>query len=176
LEGPIDTEDLQALKASTLNARSQSASLATLAFQHLAKQATEVSIINEHPGWVKTGATKSVPGILGIVLRGVESIAENWVTTPIEESGARHVFLATSSAYKAKTGAGKGVPLVEGLATHKGADDVEASGVYSVNKNGEGPGKKAVDLLRQYNEDGTAEKSWSYFSSEVERVTGQPVL
>jgi hypothetical protein len=176
LEGPIDTEDWQALKLSALKSRAHGASLSTLAFQQLARQAREVGIINESPGWVKTGAGNAMTGIVGVVFRTVQYLFHRWLTTPIEESGARHVFLATSSAYKAKIGSGNGVPLVEGLSIHNGADDEEGSGVYSVDWSGEGPGEKAVNLLRQYNEDGTAEKAWAYFSSEVERVTGQPAI
>jgi hypothetical protein len=176
LEGPINTEDWQGLKTSMLETRAQGASLSTLAFQRLAKEAPEVSLINQHPGWVKTGATGSLPGVVGVVMRTMENWFEGWVTTPIEESGARHVFVATSSAYKSRAESGNGVPLVKGLSVHKGADDEVGSGVYSLNKDGEGPGEKAVELLRRYNEDGTADKAWAYFASEVERVTGHPVL
>jgi hypothetical protein len=174
-EGSIDTEDWQALKASLWTLTGHGASLATLAFQHLAKEAPEVTFINTFPGLVMTGALKVMTGTQGYLVRTVAYLVQRWLAVPLEESGARHVFLATSSTYKPKTGSGDGVPLVEGLPVHAGVDDEIGSGVYSVNWDGEGPGAKVVRLLRQYNDDGTAEKAWTYFTCEIERVLSEPV-
>lgn len=174
-EGPIDTSDWQALKLSTLTGRGHSASLATLGWQHLARQAPDVAFINEYPSFVLTGALNVMTGVQGFLIRTVAYWFQRWLTVPLEESAARHLFLATSAAYKAKTGVENGVPLVGSLDVHAGADGVEGSGVYSLNWDGEGPGEKAVALLQSYNADGTAEKAWSYFSGEVERVLGKPI-
>jgi len=174
-ESAIDTSDWQGINLSALSRRGHSASLATLSWQHLASQAPDVGFVNAYPGLVMTGALNVVTGVQGFLIRTVAYWFQRWLAVPIEESGARHLFLATSAAYKAKTGAENGVPVVEGLNVHAGVDDEEGSGVYSVSWDGEGPGEKAVALLRQYNEDGTAKKAWSYFSGEVERVLGQPI-
>jgi hypothetical protein len=174
-EGTIDTSDWQALKLPVMKARGHSASLATLGWQHLASEAPDVAFINEYPSLVMTGALDNMAGVTGILIRAVAYWFQRWLAVPLEESGQRHVFLATSAAYKAKTGAENGVPLVTGLFVHTGADGVEGSGAYSLNWDGEGPGEKVVALLRRYDEDGTADKAWSFFSGEVERVLGQAI-
>jgi hypothetical protein len=175
LESSIDTSDWQGINLSSLSMRGQGASLATLGWQHLATQAPDVAFVNAYPGLVMTNALNVITGIKGFLIRTLAYWFQRWLAVPIEDSGARHVFVATSAAYKAKIGAENGVPVVEGLKVHAGIDDEEGSGVYSLNWDGEGPGEKVVALLRQYNEDGTAEKAWSYFSGEVERILGQPI-
>jgi hypothetical protein len=170
-EGPIDTTDWQVLKQNPMKGRGHSCTMMTLALEHLAKEAPEVGFINDYPGFVNTPAYSKATGVLGVVVRAVMFLFGWWLVVPLEESAARHVFLSTSEAYKARSAKKNGVPLVAGLVTRPGTEGV-GSGVYSVQSNSESVGDAGMAILEQYRKDGTADKVWEYISSEFDRVLG----
>jgi hypothetical protein len=144
----------------------------TIAWQRLAEEAPGVSIITEFPGLVVTKLFQRLPGWLGFTARIVVFLFGWLLAVPLEESAERHAFMATSAAFPPAKGDAKGVPLVNGLGTHVGAYGVVGSGLYSIGWDNEGPGEKATALLKQYNEDGTADKVWNWVEGESTRILG----
>jgi hypothetical protein len=173
-EGTIYPEDFSALALPITKLRGHSASMMSLALEHLATEAPDVSFINAHPGLVITKSLDQVVGIMGVVLRTVAWIFGRWLAVPLDESAQRHVYLSTSEAFKPKDGPAKGMPLVEGVGIHDGTDGQPGSGVYSVKWDGEGPGDKVVALLEVYRKDGTREKVWEHTTAELDKTSMQP--
>jgi hypothetical protein len=173
-EGIIQMHDLPALTIPLSQLRGHAASTMTLVFQQLANENPDVSFITDHPGTVVTPSLQQIPGILGLIARATIFLIGRWITVPLSESAERHVFLATSDSFKAKSGEAKGVPLVNGLEIHGGIDGEKGSGLYSVNWNCEGPSETAIKLLKDYNANGTADKVWKHCQSELERLVSEP--
>ncbi len=169
-EGPIYPSDFPGLGLSFVAQRGHGCSMNSLGLQRLSEAAPDVAFVNDYPGLVLTGALDSVKGWLGVVMRTVTWLFGRWLAVPLEESAARHLFLATSEAYRPREGSGRGVPLVEGLEVHPGIDGKAGSGVYSVSWDGEGPGESAVALLDGYRKDGMQAKVWDHITGEIERV------
>jgi len=170
-EGPINPSDWQVLKSSVLEARGQGSSLTTISLRKLAEQAPEVSFIHQSPGLVITPALNAMTGFVGVLARIFVFLFGRWAATPLEESGERHSFLATSALYPAKEAKTNGVVL-DGVKVKSGVDGVEGSGVYSVHSDGEGPPEKVIKLLKGYREDGMEDKAWEYMTGELTRVLG----
>lgn len=96
------------------------------------------------------------------------AVAGFFLEMPIQQSGDRHLFLATSARYPGKEG-GKGVEFVDGVA--RGTDGRVGSGVYSVNQLGESSGPKVERLLAEFRKNGVADKVWKNMEDEWERIT-----
>ncbi|KAL2146590.1 hypothetical protein VTI28DRAFT_3089 [Corynascus sepedonium] len=118
-EGPVQTDDMQVRRMSVLRARGHAASLTTLALEEAAQRsaatistsgAGPVSFVHAYPGFVRTPlGRKDVSGATATALVAVNAvlgILGPLIYIPIEESGERHVFLATSARFRAATGGG----------------------------------------------------------------------
>jgi hypothetical protein len=177
-EGIIYPDDFQALKVSLLSLRGHLTSMITLTHFALAQQFPEATFIQIFPGSVKTALMENIPGILGKAMRlfatvGTATGLAGWIS--IEECAQRCTFTSTSAIYppaQSKDDNGGGVLLLEGLQLALGADGKIGTGVYSIDWNGTVINKKAIDLVRQYREDGTMEKLMKHASDEFERISG----
>ena len=107
-------------------------------------------------------------------MKAVYAIIGPMVFIPNEESGERHLFVATSARYPASTGndTAPGVPLVEGLTVARGTDGVTGSGMYSIDQNGESAGPHVEELLAKFRDEGMAGKVWDHIQEEFMRITG----
>ncbi|PRP76370.1 putative short-chain dehydrogenase/reductase [Planoprotostelium fungivorum] len=166
-EGPIDEEDIMMLQTarhtSMLAVRARATSLSTLTMEALSKQAPDVSFIHSYPGYVVTPIGNSMPGVLGVVVRCFNATLGRWIAVSSEETGERHVFLATSARY------GKG-----GVshATPAGAT-TEGGRVYTIGKEGQEGGEEVMKALRDMREKGIVEKIWKLFHEELNRIRGE---
>ncbi|KGO41079.1 Short-chain dehydrogenase/reductase SDR [Penicillium expansum] len=177
-DGPIDVSDFQGKKMSMLKIRGHLVSMTDLALETLAKQAPEVTFINDYPGAVKTGIGRESNTFLAWIMNIVLMIIGPLVYIPIRESGERHLFFATSAKYpprallNATAEASSGVPLSEGVEVASGTDGKVGSGVYSIHWSGEHAGPKVVKLLAGLREQGMAQKVWQHTVGEFDRITG----
>ncbi|KAF2420754.1 NAD(P)-binding protein [Tothia fuscella] len=170
-EGAIDTSDMQALTLPMMQLRGHASTMLSLSLNRIAQENPTVAFITQHPGTVATPALGRMTGIFGVVIRFLTSILGWAFAVPIDESAERHLYLATSSAYPPREGSAKGVPMVGGLEElHEGVDGEVGSGCYSLGWNGEGPGRKAVELLEGYGRDGTGDAVWEHTMGEFERI------
>ncbi|KAK9387282.1 retinol dehydrogenase 14 [Lipomyces mesembrius] len=79
------------------------------------------------------------------------------IATPVNETGERHLFFATSARFP------------------EGGESAAAgsgSGVYSITNDGETAPHKVEQLLGKLRNDGTAQKVWSQVEEEFVRITG----
>ena len=175
-EGSIDKNDFQALRTSLLSMRGHTASLTTLSLEAVAKKAPDVSFVHDFPGPVKSSLMDGVEGVIFTVIRTVFRIIGPFVYIPNEESGERHLFLATSARYRPARTSGdtaSGVPLADGVAVARGTSGESGSGVYSVDQNGESSGPKVEKLLDSFRKEGMVEQAWKDANDEFKRITGR---
>lgn len=162
-------DDFQAWKVPMLSQRGHFSSVITLSLEALAKKAPDVSFIHEFPGSVKTNLARGGEGAAILVLKWVFKIIGPFINIPNQESGERHVFMATSARFVGNDRAASGVPLEGGLAVASG---ISGSSAYSIDWNGQASGPKVEALLGKLRADGTVEKVWRHTEGEFKRITG----
>jgi hypothetical protein len=173
-EGPLDTTDFQGWRVPLLSQRGHASSLVTLSLEALAKKAPDVSFIHDFPGPVKSNLARGGQGAAIFILKAVFKVIGPLIYIPTQESGERHLFLATSARYPAGTGddTALGVPLAGGVAVARGTSGKSGSGVYSIDWDGESSGTKVEELLAKFRKEGMVEKVWKHTEEEYKRITG----
>jgi NAD(P)-dependent dehydrogenase (short-subunit alcohol dehydrogenase family) len=173
-EGSPDLGDLEALNASLFNSRGHICSLITLSLEAIAKKAPNVSFIHDYPGPVDTGIGRGMTGMVMTIMKALFKVIGPLIYIPKEQSGERHLYLATSARYPART-EGKevvGVLLQGGIDVARGTDGKSGSGVYSVDEVCESAGHQVEVLLAGLRKDGSLEKIWKQIESDFARITG----
>lgn len=172
-ESTLDPTDFPALRVPTFKIRGHASTLITLGLEGIAKDAPEVSFVHDHPGTVPTPLTQNMPSILGFILRTSIYLFGRWICVPLEESGERHLYLATSARFPPASGAGdnSGIPLGDAVDIAQGTTG-PASGVYSVAWDCESsPSPVVQKLLAGYRESGMVEEILRHTESEFKRIT-----
>ncbi|KAI9709367.1 MAG: hypothetical protein M1820_003487 [Bogoriella megaspora] len=181
-EGPVDTTDWQARRIPLTALRGQLTTMITLGLETIAKQAPDISFIHTYPGTVRTSLLDRMTGLRGILLRMYTYLLGSWVCVPLEESGERHLYLATSGRFPAaenSTGEDVGVPLREGDEKARGTSGATGSGIYSVGWDCESSLASVEKLLADYREQGMGDQILEHVNAEFERILGvqvQPTL
>lgn len=174
-EGPVSINDFQAWKVSALSARGHASSLVTLSLEALADKAPDVTFIHNFPGPVKSNLLRGGQGAAIFTLNiAFKAIAPMMTWYSNQECGERHLFLATSARYPARSNedATSGVPLTGEVAVARGTNGKSGSGVYSVNLEGESSGSKVEELLANFRKEGVVGKFWKHIEEEFKRITG----
>ncbi|ORY04680.1 hypothetical protein BCR34DRAFT_626998 [Clohesyomyces aquaticus] len=171
LEGPFANEDFQARNVSLMKARGQGASAVTLSLETVAKAAPEVSFVHDFPGPVRSNIARD-SGFVPMLMKWVFKIFGPFIFIPNEESGERHLYLATSARYPPPIGGASGVPVDDGASIANGTDGKPGSGVYSVDQVCES-GVKNVDVLKKLRTEGWDKKLWKHIQGEYVRITGK---
>jgi hypothetical protein len=156
--------------------RGHASSLVTLSLEALAKKAPDVAFIHDFPGPVKSGIARGTKGGLMFVMKAASAILGPFIYIPNQESGERHLFLATSARYPALVGtsggAANGVPLAGRVEIARGTTGKSGSGVYSVDQYGESAGPQVEELLANFRKEGMVEKVWKDTEEQFQRITG----
>ncbi|KAI1176425.1 hypothetical protein F4777DRAFT_546225 [Nemania sp. FL0916] len=174
-EGLISTNDFQARNINILSFRGHMTSMITLSLESLAKQAPEVSFIHTYPGFVKTNLARELTGVLSVIVKVVTAPLMALFHIPIEETGERHTFFATSACFPPRDSERRdadGISLGNGVVIAAGADGKTGSGVYSIDYAAEGTAERVQKIIKDYMQDGTAEKVWAHTEEEYMRITG----
>lgn len=180
-EGPVDLENIQSRDLPVSKGLAVSAhrgSITTLSLEHMAKTAPSVSFVHGYPGLVQTGIFRG-SGLMMAMVRVAVGVLGPFMAIPVEESGERHLYLATSAKYPAASGmeSADGVSVADEGAAANGSDGQVGSGVYTVDEWGNSAGGKAVEqLLQKMRGDGTAHKLWADTEEQFLRITGKTVL
>jgi hypothetical protein len=177
-EGPIYTNDLQCANVSLFkihSIRGHICSMIDFCLESIAKQAPSVGFIHDYPGFVKTNIFKKTPGFIAATIRTISKILpkneDKYI--PIDESGERHLYLATSARYQ--SGADKeasGVALSDGVTVARGSEGSVGSGVYVIDEHGESASPEAERLLSGMRSEGVREKVWEHTEGEFRRIAG----
>lgn len=159
--------------------RGHAVSIVTLSMETIAQKAPDVSFVHNFPGQVKSDIGRSfklkgVPSLLVTFLRLFQPLLSFVYTAP-EEVGERHLFLATSARYRPKTESGRhaGVPVPDGVSVAMGIDGEMATGVYSIDSNGEECGPDVIEILGRLRRQSLPDQIWKHIAGEFVRITGQ---
>lgn len=98
-EGAFDPGDINGERAGLSGGRGHAASMVTMGMEVLAPRAPDVSFIHDYPGPVKSGIGREMAGLLGVVVRTMATAIGPLFNIPHDESGAYHLFFATSARY-----------------------------------------------------------------------------
>lgn len=173
-EGKMHVSDIPATNLSFAQLRPHVSSLHTLALESLQEQAPEVSLMHNFPGTVLTDLHNDIPGVLGrlfaVVFPLVYWCLGRWLFVELEECAERQVYFATSDKYGPAKGRTAGVSLGKEDRSN-GSDGVAASGVYSVNWDGEERTKDSLNHLRRLRSEGMKEEAWDHIRGEFDRIT-----
>jgi hypothetical protein len=162
-EGPLDTTDFPALHVPLERLRGHLTTLITLGLEAVAKTAPGVSYVHDYPGTVPTGLYRNIGGPPTLAVDGLVTI---------EESGQRHLFLATSAMFPSQSGEKAGVELPGGVEIAMGSTGQVGSGVYSVGRDCASASLAVIELLARLRTDGVVEEVWRHTDSEFRRATG----
>jgi hypothetical protein len=175
-EGPLDGSDIEGWNVSLFSARGHFASAITLSLEAIAKKAPDVSFIHDFPGPVRSGIARGSNVAAMFLVKVIFKVIGPFVYIPTEESGERHLFLATSARYPASVGrdSGSGVPFETGggVSVARGTNGEEGSGVYSVDWDGESASLKVESIIGGYRKDGMVAKVWKHVEDDYVRITG----
>jgi NAD(P)-dependent dehydrogenase (short-subunit alcohol dehydrogenase family) len=175
-EGPATPNDLEMNKGSITKSRGHLATITTFGLEHLAKSMPNVSLIHNFPGVVDTKIGDTLPGVIGFMARGLMKVSKLGgfrVWDKPDDVGERHVFFATSAMYPAAVGDANGVPVETELKAATGSDGKAASGVYSIDQNGEAGGPTVQKLLASMRSDGVDKQAWESTVAVFKKVFGE---
>ncbi|KAK8131111.1 hypothetical protein PG984_007549 [Apiospora sp. TS-2023a] len=169
-----------------LSFRPHATFMVTLSLLAIAKSAPEVSFVHVYPGFVKTGVSRELTGIVSAITKVLFAPVMSMLQVPIDETGKRQVYFATSARFPPRDArrGGKtdqmdgasGIALGSGVHTAIGADGTPGGGVYSIDYEAEGTSQRVQDLMRDLNGDGTTEQVWNHTEEEFIRITGSTVI
>lgn len=173
-EGPVKTDDMQGRNGHMLTLIGHFSTLMTFVLD----KAPTVSFVHAYPGFVKTKLGYDVKGTVFTIMRGIYDVVYPIIgpllSTPVDEAGERQQFFATSARFPevGETGAAAGVPPPNGVGVAQGTNGKDASGVYSINNDGETARPKVFQLLVKLRQNGVDKKVWSDVEEEFVRITG----
>jgi hypothetical protein len=156
--------------------RAHFTSFITLSHTVFVEKAPEVTFVHDYPGAVKTGIFRGSTGLAFTIVKAALKVLGPFVYIPSEESGERHLFLATSAAFpalieqKQDLHTPSGVPLVHDGHIARGIDGKDGSGVYSVDKNCESAERSVEGLLREMMTDGSRNRVWEHTEEVFDRI------
>jgi hypothetical protein len=161
-EGPLDATDFPALRVPLSNLKGHLSSLITLGLETVGKTAPEVSFVHDYPGTVRTPFLNYMP----------EEMLQNLVFVPVDESGERHLYLATSMRFPALKDGNDGLPLRDGDELAVGTTGEIGSGMYSVGSDCESASPEVRYFLAGMREKGMMDEIWKHTEAEFKRITG----
>lgn len=110
-EGKVFPDDLQARKLSAFTFRGHATSMITLSLEAIAKQAPEVSFVHVYPGFVNTGLSRELTGIGPAIAKVVFKPVMALLQIPVDETGERQTYFATSARFPPRSGDADGIAL-----------------------------------------------------------------
>lgn len=142
------------------NCANHAITMNSLAMEELAASHPATSFIHAYPGGVNTGLMDNLLGRFGSNV--LFFLAKPWVV-PLDQSGERHLYAATSSTYSSRD------RKADGAVT--GADGTKGSGAYLLSWDGSVTGNQKI--LNGYRRDGTRKTVWEHTLGVFESVCGR---
>lgn len=138
-----------------------SATMNSFAAEELAAANPKTSFIHSDPGFVKTNIARGFGPILKVVAEAFMFFAKS-LAVPLQESGERHLYEATSNSYP---------PLsISEESAVIGSNGVKGSGAYLLSWDGAPCGK--VEIMESYRLQDAGKQIWKHTLDVFERVCG----
>jgi hypothetical protein len=172
-EGAVDVENIDMHNLSVLKTRAQQTSIVTLSMESLAKENPTISFIHGYPGPVQSNLFRHMKGPVMTPMRLTINFMYRFYHIPAQETGERHVFMATSARWPPRHAEeAQGVEAGKDFKTARGTDGEPGSGCYCVTQPCEEGGDKHFALLKRFREDGTRDKVWKHIENILITSTG----
>ncbi|KEF50903.1 uncharacterized protein A1O9_13041 [Exophiala aquamarina CBS 119918] len=156
-EGRMNEEDLDLRMQgnySILAAAVHSATMLTLASEHLARGNPAISFVHAFPGAVATPLlSRGSTGLVRLLMNGLVYPVVKFFATPVDEAGARALFYLTSDRYSIKNGT---VPLSDGIKK----SPMSAGGIFLSNEKSESVDNEKV--LADFRARGVEKQVWRH--------------
>lgn len=163
-EGKLHLDDLSLKTHYGMKACADHATtMNSLAIAQLASRNPNTTFVHTCPGPVKTNLDRDL-GPLGRFAVSLIFTAASWWAVPIDQSGERHLFAATSMRYPPKS-ANVSTEEVE-----KGADGVRGSGAYPLSWDGSYSQNEKV--MKDYRSQGIGQQIWEHTLDVFNKVCG----
>ena len=168
-ESAIDFDDLDLKHNFSLRkAAAHAVTMTDFAFEEFATKHPTVSFVHSYPGGVKTGFFKESGVAIRAMVRLAFTLMSPW-TIPIQESGERHLYAATSAAYPPKAGEEGGVEVGDGEVKKGSAGEI-GTGAYFIGSDGE---RRANEkLLKELRGKDAGAKVWAHTMKLFENIRG----
>jgi len=127
--------------------------------------------VHDYPGTVNTALLSRMKGVSGALMRAYVYLLGRWVCVPVEESGERHLYLATSARFPPLRGGNDAVRLGDGVGVALGMSREIRTGVYSVGWDCESSSRAVQELLAGLRGKGMVEEIWRHTEGEFKRIT-----
>ena len=138
-----------------------SATMNSFAAEELAAANPRISFIHSDPRLVKTNIAKGLGPVLKLLTDAAFFVAKSWAV-PLQESGERHLYEATSDSYP---------PLsISEESAVIGSNGVKGSGAYLLSWDGAPCG--AVRVMEKYRSQDAGKEIWKHTLDVFERVCG----
>lgn len=178
-EGHLDLTDIQRrsmarVTSNPLAGRAHASSLITLHLAHFATEHPTVSFEHTFPGFVRSNIGRETKGIMRL-MSVVSGLLGRWFYIPDEESGDRHLYLATSARYPAKISKGVDQGVDGEGKSVRAIDGVLGGGLYVVNEKCEPAAPKVEGIVKTFKEDGTMDAVWKDLEEQWTRIMGPTV-
>ncbi|TVY40004.1 Oxidoreductase [Lachnellula subtilissima] len=159
-EGPLDTTDLPALRVPLPQIRGHLCSLITLGLETVVMTAPDVSFVHDYPGTVLETALWRGKG--GPPQAAIDTLV------PIEESGERHLYLATSAKYPSLVMENAAVQVGDGDSVALDTRGKVGGGLYSIGWDCEDAAP--LELLAKFRAKDMVKLVWQHTESEFTRI------
>jgi NAD(P)-dependent dehydrogenase (short-subunit alcohol dehydrogenase family) len=157
LEGRMNEEDLDLHmhgNYSIIAAAVHSATMLTLAYEHLAGENPAISFVHAYPGAVATPLlSRGSTGLVRMLMTGLVHPLVKFLATSVDEAGARALFYLTSDRYSIKNGT---VPLADEIAK----SPMSAGGIFLSNETSENVDNEKV--LADFRARGVDKQVWRH--------------
>ncbi|KAE8143470.1 hypothetical protein BDV38DRAFT_233784 [Aspergillus pseudotamarii] len=157
-ETKIDLGDLDLKHKYSLNSCDVHATtMSSLIVEGLASRYPSTTFIHTYPGIVKSGISREAGPIVGRLVRAIMFLGRPWMVGE-QESGERHLYVATSGRYPCSMS--RGQSRVDSVESRRGA--------YLVNWDGSEVGNRR--LLDEYHTSGAGRKVWEHTEEMFQTV------
>ncbi|KAK5994450.1 putative oxidoreductase [Cladobotryum mycophilum] len=164
--GKIVEDDLDLQKNFSLsNCAAHCGTMTDLSLEKFASIEPGTAFVHTSPGVVKTNIDSQLPFWARGLLKVVSPLLSPW-TVSLEETGERHLYMATSNRYPParfaeQTGDHVGAPLAKDQEVAEGSTGERGSGAYLLNWDGQVQ-KQDAEILKEYRKTGIAAKVWEH--------------
>jgi hypothetical protein len=180
-EGKLHLDDLSLKHNYSLgNAATYAITMTSLSLMELAAAHPTTAFVHSMPGGVDTNILRDFNPVVRGLVWGLGKVLTSLPVSipaivPIDQSGERHVYAATSELFAPRScgteGAGQPQGVREGVPV--GADGEPGSGAYRLNWDSELQTKKNP-LLKEYAADGVADKVWKHTLEVFDSICSSP--
>lgn len=158
--------------------RGQISSMQSIYLLEASRRAPEVSFITTDPGIVETGIGRDAKHFMLRLSLAVSKTLLRFMMTSPDDSGERHMFMATSAMFRPRRNGGgiDGVPLATGLVGAASIQGDEGGGAYSLGVQCDPEVERTKKIMDGLISDGSAQMVLDKTMADFRMLTGSDII